>query len=99
VELHVTLTGRRDLAGQVYRQLRAAIVDGRLRAGDALPATRELAARLAVSRSTVSTAYDRLFGEGFVAGRVGAGTFVSELAAPAPTPRRNRPQPLDPRHQ
>jgi GntR family transcriptional regulator/MocR family aminotransferase len=97
VELHVTLAGRRDLAGQVYRQLRAAIVDGRLRPGDALPATRELATRLAVSRSTVTTAYDRLFGEGFVAGRVGAGTFVSELAGPARSPPRSRPPGLAPR--
>jgi GntR family transcriptional regulator/MocR family aminotransferase len=100
VDLHVTLVGRRDLAGQVYRQLRAAIVDGRLRTGDALPATRELAARLAVSRSTVTTAYERLFGEGFVSGRVGAGTFVSALAARATAggPRargaRLRPRPL-----
>ncbi|MGP4027800.1 hypothetical protein [Actinomadura sp. 3N407] len=33
MDLHVSLMGRRDLAGQIYRQLRAAILDGRLRAG------------------------------------------------------------------
>lgn len=68
---------RRDLSGQIYRQLRAAILDGRLRAGDPLLPTRELALQLAVARNTVAVAYERLAGEGFVSGRVGAGTFVS----------------------
>jgi DNA-binding GntR family transcriptional regulator len=40
--------GRRNLTQEIYRQLRAAILDGRFRAGDRLPATRELAQRLAV---------------------------------------------------
>ena len=37
-----------------------------------------MAARLAVSRTTVTVAYDRLAGEGFLSSRVGAGTFVSD---------------------
>lgn len=88
MELHLTLTGRRDLSGQVYRQLRGAIADGRLRPGDALPPSRELARRLAVSRNTVNTAYVRLAAEGFLSGRVGSGTYVSESAAPARPARR-----------
>jgi GntR family transcriptional regulator/MocR family aminotransferase len=95
VELHVTLTGRGKLADDVYRQLRAAILDGRLRAGDGLPATRELARRLAVSRNTVIDAYQRLIAEGFLAGRVGAGTFVT--SPPSTQARRaagNALQPL-----
>jgi GntR family transcriptional regulator/MocR family aminotransferase len=82
VEVHVSLLGRGDLAGEIYRQLRGAIVAGRLRAGDVLPPTRELARRLSVSRGTVAVAYDRLGGEGFVTSRVGAGTFVSGRVAP-----------------
>ena len=31
VEFHLSLEGRRDLAGQMYRQFREAIVDGRLK--------------------------------------------------------------------
>ncbi len=81
VEVHVSLLGRADLAGEIYRQLRAAIIAGRLRAGDRLPPTRELARRLSVSRGTVAVAYDRLSGEGFVTSRVGAGTFVSGRVA------------------
>jgi GntR family transcriptional regulator/MocR family aminotransferase len=86
VELHVSLRGRRDLAGQIYQQVRSVIVDGRLRPGQALPPSRELAGRLAVSRTTVSAAYDRLSAEGYVAGRVGAGTFVAPVPPAAPAP-------------
>ncbi len=81
---HVSLVGRKDLSGEIYRQLRRAILAGRLRPGDSLPPTRELARSLSVSRSTVTVAYDRLSGEGFVSSRIGAGTFVSESAASRP---------------
>ena len=76
MDFHVSLHGRDDLTGQIYQQVKAAILDGRLRAGDALPPTRELARRLEVARNTVSAAYDRLTAEGFVAARTGSGTFV-----------------------
>jgi len=78
VEVHVSLVGRKDLTGEIYRQLRRAILDGRLPPGGRLPATRELAAQLSVSRTTVVVAYDRLLGEGFITARAGAGTFVSD---------------------
>lgn len=70
------LEGRRDLARQIHRQLRAAILEGRLGKGDRLPPTRELAPRLAVSRNTVGMAYEWLTSEGLLSGRAGAGSFV-----------------------
>ncbi|MBK1789422.1 MocR-like pyridoxine biosynthesis transcription factor PdxR [Prauserella cavernicola] len=76
MDVHVTLDGHRDLSGQIYRQLRAAILDGRLREGDRVPPSRELARRLAVARNTVGVAYERLTAEGYLRSRVGAGTFV-----------------------
>jgi GntR family transcriptional regulator/MocR family aminotransferase len=76
VEFHVSLAGRGDLSARIYRQLHEAVVDGRLRGGERLPPTRELARRLDVSRNTVALAYERLTAEGFLVGRVGAGTFV-----------------------
>jgi GntR family transcriptional regulator / MocR family aminotransferase len=76
MELHVSLVGRRGLAGEIYRQLRDAILEGRLRAGEALPSSRELARQLHTSRNTVVEAYARLRAEGFLVTRVGAGTFV-----------------------
>jgi GntR family transcriptional regulator/MocR family aminotransferase len=101
MEFHVSLIGRKDLSGEIYRQLRRAIVDGRLRPSDLLPPTRELAQRLGVSRTTVTSAYDRLAGEGFVTSRVGAGTFVTErVRNSARTPKKQqthgvlRPRPI-----
>ncbi len=81
--LHVSLVGRKDLSGEIYRQVRRAIVHRRLRPGDRLPPSRELARELAVARGTVTAAYERLAAEGFVAFRQGAGTFVGELGAQA----------------
>jgi GntR family transcriptional regulator/MocR family aminotransferase len=77
VEIHVTLSASRGRSAQVYQQIRTAILDGRLRAGEPLPPSRELAERLQIARNTVLMAYDQLAGEGFVTGKVGAGTFVS----------------------
>jgi GntR family transcriptional regulator / MocR family aminotransferase len=91
VDLYIGLEGRRDLSGQIYRQIRSAILDGRLPAGAGVPSTRELAAGLAVSRNTVSVAYDRLAGEGFLTGRAGVGTYVS---AQIRAPERARSQPV-----
>lgn len=76
MELHVRLEGRSDLARQIYRQIRAAIAGGRLKRGDRLPPTRELAQRLDVSRNTVALAFEWLVAEGLLSGRTGAGTFV-----------------------
>ena len=90
MDLQLTLTGRTDLTSQIYRQLRDAVLDGRLRDGERLPATRELAERLAVSRNTVAAAYDRLTAEGFLAAHVGAGTFV-RAGEVRPRPRRSAP--------
>jgi GntR family transcriptional regulator / MocR family aminotransferase len=96
VELHISLDGPGDLSTRMYDQIRAAIVAGRVQPGQRLPSTRELAGRLAVSRTTVGVAFDRLLAEGFVHGRVGAGTFVS--ATPHPyTDERPATSPLRPR--
>ena len=65
--LHVSLVGRKDLSGEIYRQVRRAILDRQLRPGDRLPPSRELARALAVARATVTVAYERLAAEGFVA--------------------------------
>lgn len=63
----------------VYRQIQERILKGVLAEGARLPSTRELAARWQVSRSTVEAAYDQLRGEGYTAGTVGSGTYVSAV--------------------
>jgi GntR family transcriptional regulator/MocR family aminotransferase len=98
MEVHVSLKGSAQLADSVYRQLKEAVLDGRLRAGEPLPSTRELARRLSVSRNTVMSAFQRLIAEGFLTSRVGAGTFVNETrelrGRRAPAGRALQPRPL-----
>ena len=87
MELHISLAGRGDLSQRIYRQIIEAIIDGRLRIGDRLPPSRLLAEQLSVARHTVTVAYERLTAEGFLEGRVGAGTFVAPEAVRGIEPR------------
>jgi GntR family transcriptional regulator / MocR family aminotransferase len=57
--------------------IRAAIRDGRLPTGAALPPSRMLAAGLGVSRWTVTEAYSQLITEGYLAGKTGSATRVT----------------------
>jgi GntR family transcriptional regulator / MocR family aminotransferase len=70
-----------DNAGPLFRQiylgLRDAVLSGKLRSGERLPSTRELAEQLHVSRTVVLLAYDQLLAEGYVSGRRGSGTYVT----------------------
>ncbi|MBE1530605.1 MocR-like pyridoxine biosynthesis transcription factor PdxR [Actinomadura algeriensis] len=77
-----------SMHAQLAGQLRAAMRDGRLAAGERLPATRALAARLGVSRTVVTEAYEQLYAEGWLEGRHGSGTYVAEgvTADPEPEP-------------
>ena len=56
--------------------VRGLALDGRLPVGARVPSERELAAALAVSRNTVSAAYDVLRGEGYLRSHHGAGSRV-----------------------
>jgi len=67
---------------QLYARLKDAILHGGLAPGARLPATRELAQQLGVSRQTVIAAYEQLTAEGYLRGGVGQGTFV-DAALPA----------------
>ncbi|MEW5915288.1 MAG: PLP-dependent aminotransferase family protein [Gemmatimonadota bacterium] len=58
--------------------LRRAILDGRLKPGSKLPASRDLARQYKLSRGTIVTAFEQLAAEGYVSGRVGSGTYVSD---------------------
>jgi GntR family transcriptional regulator/MocR family aminotransferase len=52
------------LKRQIYQALKDLILDGKLKAGEALVSTRELAEQLNVSRHTVCEAYNMLKTEG-----------------------------------
>ncbi|MFF5922326.1 PLP-dependent aminotransferase family protein [Streptomyces flavochromogenes] len=73
--------GYRELA----RAVREALLDGRVALRLRLPAERELAAVLAVSRTTVTGAYDLLRESGYAHSRRGAGTWTALPEGQAPT--------------
>ncbi|QXH75906.1 PLP-dependent aminotransferase family protein [Pseudomonas salmasensis] len=78
----IELDRRQGLTRQLYEALRQRVLDGRLVSGTRLPATRDLAAALSISRNSVVRAYDQLYAEGFIESRVGDGTYVAQLPMP-----------------
>jgi GntR family transcriptional regulator / MocR family aminotransferase len=86
VELNLAAKGSRESARTLYRELKAAILEGRLLTGAKLPPARKSEAYFGVSRNTLVEVYDRLVNEGYVFTRRGSGTFVAERK-PAPALR------------
>jgi GntR family transcriptional regulator len=75
---------------QLVNQVRRAVRNGILRAGDRLPTAREMVAHLAINPNTVLKAYGYLESEGLVTSRPGLGTFITQgiHAQLAPTVQR-----------
>lgn len=84
MQLHLQIDTAQPLVRQLIEALREAILDRRLLPGQRLPATRLLARQLQVSRNSVLAAYEQLTAEGYLVGKVGAGSFVQSLPAAAP---------------
>jgi GntR family transcriptional regulator/MocR family aminotransferase len=82
------------LSAQIRSQVRDAVRHGRLRAGTAVPSTRDLARQLGVSRKVAVDAYAQLAAEGYLALRQGAqprvadGPFPDTAALPRPAAGR-----------
>ena len=63
---------------RLFRCLRGAIIDGVIQPKTRLPASRDLASEIHVSRNTVLSAYEQLQAEGYLEARTGHGTWVAE---------------------
>ncbi|MFJ4921792.1 PLP-dependent aminotransferase family protein [Streptomyces sp. NPDC088725] len=74
--------------------IRLLVLEGRVPVAARLPAERELALSLSVSRTTVAAAYEALRAEGFLESRRGAGSWTS-VPAGKPLPARGL-EPLPP---
>src|SRR5580693_6261507 len=91
------------LRAQLEASLRDAIRAGRLRAGERLPSSRELAHALGVSRGMVQDCYGQLLAEGYLTSRTGSATRVADISGqqaegrPAANPVVVPPSPPPPR--
>lgn len=85
-DLHLDPDAETPLYRQLADALAAAIADGILAEGERLPSERDLAVSLAVSRTTVVTAYRELEARGLVRGHVGRGTFICAADEPTDAP-------------
>ena len=94
--MDLVLDGEGALYAQLARALKQAMASGRLADGTRLPASRDLARDLGVSRTTVVAAYEQLRTEGLLTGKVGSGSFVQWQLRRAeritPLPRAVLPQ-------
>ena len=72
------------LTAQIAAELRAAMADGRLAAGERIASSRALASVLGVSRTVVTSAYAQLYAEGWLDGRHGSGTYVAAGTSSGP---------------
>jgi len=86
---------------QVYEQFRQMILVKRFKSGDRLPASRDLAKELGVSRIIISKGYEQLMIEGYLIAKTGSGTFVADIlpdhllnVTPA-SPQKKRANPLN----
>lgn len=77
MDLALRLDETQPLHRQLRDGLREAILAGRLSPGQKMPSTRTLARALNVSRTTVCDTYEAMKSEGYLAGRRGSGTYVS----------------------
>lgn len=74
------------LSAAVVRQIEALILQGILRPGERLPAERDLATRMGVSRPSLREALADLENRGLLATRPNAGVFVAEVLGSAFSP-------------
>ena len=77
--LNLTDLSGEPLQSQIYRQIRAMILAGDLKAAEMLPSIRRLAREEKVSVITIQRGYELLEREGLILSRRGKGFFVSEI--------------------
>ena len=72
----ISNSGDRPIYEQITAQIKAMIMNGQLKEGDALPSMRTLAKELRISVITTKRAYEDLERDGFITTVVGKGSFV-----------------------
>jgi GntR family transcriptional regulator / MocR family aminotransferase len=87
--------GQGPLQARIRETVVAAILDGRLSSGAAVPSSRELSGRLGIARNTVVLAYQHLVDDGFLVARERSGYFVGPEVLAQPATSEGGTPPLD----
>lgn len=77
MDIILTNAGGQPIYDQIVSQIKAQILSGKLKEGDALPSLRTLAKDLRISVITTKRAYEELEREGFIVSLTGKGSFVA----------------------
>lgn len=74
----ISNSGNSPIYEQIYSQIKALILNGTLKEGDALPSMRFLAKELRISVITTKRAYEELEKDGFIQTITGKGSFIGK---------------------
>lgn len=96
MKILIDRTSGAPLYQQVRDALKGMILEGVLRPGDELPASRILARTLGLNRGTITAAYDELVSDGLLHRHVGRGTYVSNREQLTPALATVKPAPARP---
>ncbi len=91
--MNIALDGQGTKHAQLTRALRAGITAGLYEQGERLPASRDFALQLGLSRNTVRTAFAQLQDEGLIQSRSGAGSVVAHRVHRMATTKSNAKAP------
>lgn len=76
--IQISTGSNEPVYSQIVTQISRSIAQGRLRAGDKLPAVRKLASELVINPNTVAKAYTHLEQAKLVVTKTGSGTYVAD---------------------
>ncbi|MBQ5782313.1 MAG: GntR family transcriptional regulator [Oscillospiraceae bacterium] len=77
MDIIISNSSGEPIYAQIENQIKAMILQGSLRQGDALPSMRSLAKELRISLITTKRAYEELERDGFIVTVAGKGCFVA----------------------
>ena len=78
MDIILTNAASQPIYDQIVSQVKAQILSGKLKEGDALPSLRALAKDLRISVITTKRAYEDLERDGFILTQQGRGSFVAD---------------------
>ena len=91
LQINIDVNCHRAVYIQIADAIKLAISTGKLSAGDALPGSRQLAAKIKVNRNTIIDALEELLAEGWLISKERKGTFVADNLPASPIQKTSVP--------